>query len=284
MITWIASYLKSGNTWFRVLLEALTRTDESAVSINALQRMNGHAAGRSLFDEFCAVKASYLSRETVERLRPRVYEAAAQSDSGQRYLKVHDAWTLVAPSDPMFPPAATTGVVYLARNPLDVAVSLRFHLSMDQDTAIRFMANPHASISAGTHKLPEQLPQRLLRWSEHVSSWLESSLPVHLVRYEDLQSHPVETLQAVAAFLKIPTDDCRLRSAIETAAFDRLQAQESMYGFRERNRSAGAFFRRGETGTWRDELAAVQVTKIVADHGPMMRRLRYLDAANRPLC
>jgi len=285
LITWIASYLKSGSTWFRILFEALTQTDAGPVSINGLERVSGHAATRSLFEEFCGVRASDLPREVVERMRPRIYAAAARSRSGLQCMKVHDAWTHVAPSEPLFPRSATAAVIYLARNPLDVAVSLRFHLSVDQDAAIDFMANPRASISAGTRKLPEQLPQCLRRWSDHAASWLiESQLPVHLVRYEDLKSHPFETLRRAATFLDMPTDGEHIRKAIDAAAFDRLQAQEASCGFRERHRSVSVFFRRGESGAWRTELSESQVARIVAEHAPMMRHLGYLDEAGRLLC
>ena len=285
MITWVASYLKSGNTWFRILFEALTQTEAAPIAINELERMTGHAGSRSLFEQFSGVRASDLPNDVVEQLRPRVYEAAARTLVGLKCLKVHDAWNHVAPSEPLFPRSATKAVIYLARNPLDVAVSLRFHLSVKQDAAIDFMANPRASISAGTHKLPEQLPQRLRRWSEHASSWLiESQLPVHLIRYEDLESRQVETLRQAAAFLGIPTDDDRIRKAIEAAAFDRLQAQEAAGGFRERHRGVSVFFRRGRSGAWRDELSESQVARIVSEHAPMMRHLGYLDESGGLLC
>ena len=285
MITWIASYPKSGSTWFRLLLETLTQTEHAPIAINTLKRVAGHAASRAFFEEFSGVRAADLPRDLVDRIRPRVYDAAAQSMPGLQCVKVHDAWSHVTVSQPLFPRSATAGVVYVVRNPLDVAVSLRFHLSVDQDAAIGFMANSLATLAASSQRLPEQLPQRLRRWADHVASWLmESQLRVHLVRYEDLKAQPFETLHGAAMFLGIPTDEIRIREAFASTAFERLQAQEAVGGFRERHRHTGVFFRRGESGAWRDELSDAQVARVVSDHAPMMRQLGYLDAAGELLC
>ncbi len=283
MITWLASYPKSGNTWLRILLEALTGESDQPVSINAIERVNGHASNRLLFDAHVGVRSADLPRALIDQLRPKVYAAALHATPSPRYLKVHDAWNLAAADAPMFPQAVTRAVLYVVRNPLDVAISLRHHLVIDQDAAIRFMANENATLAASTRKLPEQLPQRLHSWSTHVSSWLDSPLPVHLVRYEDLKSAAVSTLRAVAEFLGLPATQPRLQAAIEAASFDRLRQQEQSTGFRERNPRVGVFFRRGEAGTWREELDTQQVERILADHGAMMRRLGYLDATGAPL-
>jgi hypothetical protein len=95
-----------------------------------------HASNRVLFDELAGVRAADLPRELVQRLRPQVY-AAVRGATRAQYWKIHDAWREVAPQLPLIPSAVTRGVVYVVRNPLDVAVSLRSHLSIIQDPSKR---------------------------------------------------------------------------------------------------------------------------------------------------
>lgn len=47
---------------------------------------------------------------------------------------------------------------------------------------------------------------------------------------------------------------------------------------RERTKYAEAFFRKGEVGSWREELTPEQVRRMTAYHGEQMRRL----ATSRP--
>jgi hypothetical protein len=285
MIFWIASYPKSGNTWLRLLIEALTRTDDAPISINAIARTRCHASNRAQFDELAGVRAADLPRELVEQLRPRVYGAAVHGVRAAQYWKIHDAWHLVTPREPLIPLTVTRGVVYVVRNPMDVAVSLRMHLATTQDAAIDFMADAAATLASDRHALPSQLPQQLRSWSGHAASWLhESGLPLHLLRYEDLRLRPLPTLRATADFLGLPTQEATLQAALSSTAFDKLRAQEASAGFRERYQHAEVFFRRGEVGAWREELSESQTRRLIDDHGAMMQTLGYLDTAGRLLC
>ena len=123
---------------------------------------------------------------------------------------------------------------------------------------------------------------RLGPWRDHVDSWLGAPFPVHLVRYEDMHDDPHATFAAVAAFLGLPSDRERVATAVEAAAFPRLQAQERAMGFIEKPIQAPAFFREGRVDGWRQVLTAEQATRIVAAHGAVMRRCNY-DTLLMPL-
>ena len=45
-----------------------------------------------------------------------------------------------------------------------------------------------------------------------------------------------------------------------------------------------AFFREGKAGNWRQTLTALQVARIVGDHGAVMRRFGYLGEQDEILC
>lgn len=107
-------------------------------------------------------------------------------------------------------------------------------------------------------------------------SWVDGrGVPLHVVRYEDLSRDPAAGFGSIVRFLGLEVDDRRFAKAAAFSALEVLQAQEHAHGFRERHPQAAAFFRRGEVGAWRDELAPALVAQVVADHRAAMGRFGY---------
>jgi aryl sulfotransferase len=131
------------------------------------------------------------------------------------------------------------------------------------------------SLAGSTRRLSQHLRQPLLRWCDHVESWLAAPFPVHLLRYEDLLADPLDAVRALAEFVTLPASEAAIATAVEAAGFARLQAQEREAGFAESPRHASAFFREGRADGWRRVLTPAQADRIVAAHGPVMRRLGY---------
>jgi aryl sulfotransferase len=93
---------------------------------------------------------------------------------------------------------------------------------------------------------------------------------------------PVDTFTEAARFLQLPDDAARIEKALCFSDFRELARQEAAKGFREKRPRTERFFRQGQSGAWRDQLTPEQVERIIADHGPVMRRFGYLDAEGRP--
>jgi hypothetical protein len=199
---------------------------------------------------------------------------------------VHDARTLTAQGTPLIPPEATRAAIYVVRNPLDVAISAAHHFNVGLDASIDRLANEDLVIARAAERPSPQVQQRLLSWSGHVRSWLDGTgFRVHLMRYEDMCREPEPTFRAAAAFLGLTDDPERVARAVLRSRFEEVQAQEQSRGFKERPASmAGAFFRQGRAGAWREVLTPEQVARIVRDHGPVMRRLGYLSEAGELRC
>ncbi len=278
-IIWLASYPKSGNTWFRVFLANYMRQMGHPVDINRL--LGGPiASARVMFDEEAGVKASELTVDEIERWRPRVYEQISEACSGPLFMKTHDAYTYNAWGEPLMSKAATQGALYFVRNPLDVAVSYAHHSATTVEPIIHEMGNAEMSMVGHTNRLFNQLRQRLLTWSGHVVSWVdEPGLRVQVMRYEDMKLRPFETFQGAVTFAGLPDDAERIERAIAHASFETLQEQEAEQGFREKLPKAESFFRKGEIGSWREVLTEEQVERLIADHGEVMRRFGYLTDA-----
>lgn len=283
VIWWLASYPKSGNTWLRLFLANYRKENTEPVHIN---HMGGHiAASREMFEEFAGVDSSDLTQEEIERCRPRVYRALAAQQTQPVFLKVHDAWTNNADGDSLFPVDVTAGVIYVVRNPMDVAVSYAHHAGCLPGEMVARLCQETYSTHRTRDSLSDQLPQRLGSWSGHVRSWIdESGLPLHLVRYEDLLADPAAAFLAIVRFTALPVDPERLRRALDATRFERLQAQEVAEGFVERPlRATRPFFGQGRAGGWRDELSPALAHKIVDAHRDTMRRFGYLDEKDEPV-
>ena len=281
-IVWLASYPKSGNTWMRVLLTNYLRNSQTPADINNLDG-GPIASARLWFDEWAGIEASALDDVTIERLRPDVYRCMAREADDTLYMKVHDAWGRTGRGEAIFPADVTAGVVYIVRNPLDMAASCAHHWGVDIEKAVTNMCDPEFVIVRSLGGLSDQLRQNLRSWSGHVNSWLdESGLPIHPVRYEDMLVDPEATFGAVIRFCGLPLDLERLRRAVAFSDFSELQRQERSKGFRERSvRAPGPFFRRGKAGVWREELPEKQFVRMLKAHGEMMTRFGYLPGQER---
>ena len=273
---WLASYPKSGNTWFRVLLTNYLRDEGQPVDINALD-MQSNAADRRLIDNALVIETSDLIEEELSWYRAEAYRILARRSRETLYLKIHDACTRSDDGEPLIPADVTQSAVYLVRNPLDVAISFAHHYAMTVDAAIERMGLEDAALADPGPRLHPQVRQRLSSWSQHVSSWIDQTrFPVHLMRYEDMLRQPAESFSAVIRSLGLPYDQERVRRAVEYSTFERLRDQERARGFTEKPSKAKFFFRSGRADAWRTVLTDAQIRKITADHDPVMRRLGYL--------
>ncbi len=273
---WLASYPKSGNTWLRFALLCLK--EGGGVDFSKRSDFAPVAAGRAGFDLALGIESSDLTPAEILELRPRCYEAQAENLVEPQFRKVHDAWVLTAPGEPLFPPSVTQGSLCIVRDPRDVAVSFAHHSGDEIDKVISHMGNSDAQLARQRDRLFDQLPQVLGSWSDHVAGWLAAPgmRPALLVRYEDMLADPARELRRVADYVGWPATEDAIASAVENTRFDRLRAAEERQGFHERSPVAARFFRKGETGGWRTVLTAAQATRIETAHGDMMRRLRYL--------
>ena len=277
-IYWLASYPKSGNTWFRAFLRNLQEDGDQPVDINDLQT-GSIASARGWLDEVLGFDTAELTHEEVERLRPAVYRWSAAQDHEIGYHKIHDACLETDTGELLISREATLGALYIIRNPLDVAPSAANHWHCSIDDAIARMGDPGMTLCKSRRALPPQVRQRLGSWSDHVLSWVDApGLRVEVIRYEDMLHAPEATFTRAARFLGLPTEPQRISRAIRHSSFRELARQEADKGFRERPRHTERFFRQGQSGDWRERLSLEQVGRIVEAHGQVMRRFGYLAA------
>jgi hypothetical protein len=276
-IVWLASYPKSGNTWFRIFLSSLLGDEKEPTDINNINSTHRIASARHIFDELTGIEASDLSHDEVDTLRPGLYSRLSDDANQPLFIKVHDAYTYLPDSSPLFPPSATKGIIYIIRNPLDVAVSNSNHNCCTVQQSIDTMGDGNHGLCAKNKKLKDQLRQKIGKWSDHVRSWTNAQdQDIHIVRYEDMKQSPVETFMAAIRFAGLDFDLKAVGAAVKKSSFGEMQKQEKEKGFKERPIGAPSFFRKGEVGSWREQLTTEQVKQIIDAHSGVMQKFGYL--------
>lgn len=276
-IIWLASYPKSGNTWFRVFLANLLSEKEGPADINKLGG-GPIASARSVLDNAAGIESSNLFLDEVDDLRPAFYEKISGEAEETVFMKTHDAYTYLPDGRPLLSEKATKGAVYLIRNPLDIAPSFANHSACGLDKIIKDMNDEKNTFCATPRNLPNQLRQKLLSWSGHVLSWVEApGIKIHVVRYEDMKQHPLETFYGAVKFAGFEHTEKEVEKTLTRCSFEYLKKQEEEAGFREKSARCASFFRKGEVGSWRESLNEEQVMSIIKKHSNVMRRFGYLN-------
>lgn len=282
-IVWIASYPKSGNTWFRIFLSCLQDGAATEADINRIDT-DGIASGRTPFEQCTGLDSTNLTVGEIAALRPAVYEHLSDALQQELWIKVHDACQALPDGRPLFPPRATRAACYLMRNPLDVAVSYAHHNGHSLDRTIAIMNNPDWSLGKQTHNATDQFPHHLGSWSQHVASWMETApFPVCPIRYEDMHLMPQETFGKAVSAIGLDKSPEEIERAITASTFDKLRQQELASGFKERPHASAQFFRAGKIGSWRDSLSDNQAALIIEHHQAAMQRYGYLDSRGNPV-
>jgi hypothetical protein len=242
---YLTSYPRSGNTWTRFLLGSLLNLDEPSTFANIESR----------------VAEVYFNPDHVLRSLPR-----------PRLLKSHEAF------HPNYP-----SVIYIVRDPRDVAVSFYHH-----------------NIKAGT--IPDDFPMdEFIRgfilakydpdwgsWKDNVMSWLamrQDSSSFLLLRYEDMKENTPRELLKVAQFLReagfpnIETSPEKLARAVELSSPERMRAlekeQSKKYHQLRRTRQDKPFIRSAKAGGWQTDLSEHSVALIEDAWGSVMQTLGY---------
>ena len=156
--------------------------------------------------------------------------------------------------------------LHVLRDGRDVAVSAFRHRERIQQEASQGQANLDINAEA---------PQLLSKWAgftRAVRKAESAGIPVHTVRYEAMLSDGVGSLRGCVDHL-LPqnsiTDD-QLQAAVDANSF------EALSGGREPGAiDANSNVRRGQAGSWRDELASEVIERFIPEDRELLEQLGY---------
>ncbi|MEP3114431.1 sulfotransferase domain-containing protein [Nisaea sp.] len=273
-IIWLASYPKSGNTWMRAFLANYLLGREEPVPIEDLRAFSLSDVRPRFYAEVLTKPIQEMTTEESVTVRPEAQHRIAAAREHDHFVKTHSRFGELN-GTPLIERSVSAGAVYIIRNPVDIVPSYASHMGVTPDVAIEIMADlDHATVEADVKILTH-----MGRWGAHVESWIDgsSSLPICLVRYEDLCANPEKAFGQVLKVLGLPFDPERLARSIRHSSFEELSRQEEENGFSERPPHMQRFFRSGGSGEGQRSLSEQQLARLARDHGPVMKRFGYLS-------
>jgi hypothetical protein len=245
----IIGHPKSGNTWLRVMLSRLYQVR--------------HGLPASLI----------VTSDELARRHAAVPRISATNGHYSYEGAVGEALAPDAPDSPL----RHKPIVFLARNPCDIAVSWYFQFTRRQSAHKQELINAFIERPIDRHAVSMWefvrhsdiglpfLVDYLNGWERNVAH-LDRAI---MVRYEDLRAEPASALRRIAGLMGESFGDQELEEAVSFGSFDHLRELESKGFFRQggltlRNPKDPESFkvRRAKVGGYRDYFTPQQAAEL----------------------
>jgi len=167
--------------------------------------------------------------------------------------------------------------MYVVRDPRDV-VLCAYHFNIKR----RVITEDHPLTQYVARFVRGELNHPYGTWAENAASWLYTrgnDPRFLLVRYEALQSQPMEEMGRIARFLGLSSGPEELRHAIEQSSAERMRELEKkqalLWSSTRETRQDKPFVRSAKSGGWKTDLPEASVAEIEAKWGDLMRDIGY---------
>ena len=187
-------------------------------------------------------------------------------------VKAHSA-NIAVHGQRLFPLGYTLPSVYVMRDPRDVLVSNAHFMGKEPEYVLADMMNNAFAL----HDPDFRVFHFVGAWDMHVKSWTgHDKFDVAVVRYEDLLEYPESIFPEILKAFNVGVDQRRVARTIKKTSFRRLREREGVYGFREKPAQCEEkFFRKGEAGQWRTEVAEDVLFQLEKRFWPVMLQFGY---------
>lgn len=280
MIIWIASYPKSGNTLLRSLLSAYFFTNDGSFSFDHLQKID-QFPNISLFEK---LGIDLKDKNEIEKNYVKVQELITKDKKKIQFWKTHNAFCKFQNKYEFTNLNNTLAVIYVVRDPRNVATSFANHYQISINEAVDFLFK-NTVIKKSNDDL---LPVFSGSWNFNYSSWknLSTINRYYLVKYEDLVNNKRDTFVKILKFIQKVTkinydlNFKKINNVISTTEFEKLKKIEKKIGFQEsiKHNNIGHinFFNLGSKNDWQNILDKDLSKKIEIKFKNELIELGYL--------
>ena len=259
MIFWISSYPKSGNTWLRILLASYYYTKDGTYDEKVLKNIDQFPQ-KKFFNDF-----NYDQKVPTDTIKLWIKaQEKINQDKKLKFFKTHNAFGKVNNFD-FTNSSNSLGGIYIVRDPRNIITSIKNHYDLDYDKAIKWMTNKNNYIY-DVEKVKEVGYgdfQFISSWDLNYKSWkVQKKIPIKFIKYEDLTKQTYSVFLEIIEFIyKITNnynkiDKNKLKNALNSTTFEKLQHKEKIQGFSEAVSSLTTnekitFFNLGPKNDWK---------------------------------
>lgn len=245
----IIGHPKSGNTWLKVMISRLYQVRYNLPS-NRL-----------------------INTDELSRKHPGIPSLAATNGCYSYEQAVGNLLAAGAPDNPL----RHKPVLFLARNPIDIAVSWFHQFTKRQSQAKQELINfsiehPIDRRTIGFWDFVRHSDIGLIFLIDYLNTWYRNVQDLErarMIRYEDLRANPGDNLASILDLMGETYTADEVREAVEFANFDNLRKLETSGHFRQggmrlQNASDPTTFktRRGKVGGYKDDFTEAQVEEL----------------------
>ena len=279
MIIWLASYPKSGSTFLRSLISSYVYSENGTFDFKLLKNIKQFPTNE--FFENLGIDVGNKNQVSKNYINAQI---EINKKSRITFLKTHSSFCKMFNRYNFTDLQNTLGVIYIVRDPRNVATSFAHHNSKSVKDTVDIMIN-----SLATGNEANQVETYLGSWNFNYNSWkvFKSSNIYHLLKYEDLIFNTKNSFKQVLNFinnnLKFPIsiDDRKVEKVIDETKFSKMKDLEKKVGFDEAkiNDNTGKvvpFFNLGPKNNWKKNLDVDLSSKIEEAFKEEMIELKYL--------
>ena len=247
----IIGHPKSGNTWLKVMISRLYQI------------------------RYDLPESKLINTDEFARKIPEIPRLAATNGYYSYEGEVGKLLAVGAPDNPL----RHKPCLFLARNPIDIAVSWYHQFTKRQSRAKQELINHFIEHPIDRHTVQMWdfvrhsdigLPSLI----EYQNTWVRNVAELEhgmVARYEQLRAEPVPTLHSITRLMGEDFSEEEVRAAVEWGSFDNLQKLETSGTFNQggmklvnANDPSTFKVRRGKVGGYRDDFNPEQVAELEA--------------------
>jgi len=257
MILWLASYPKSGNTLLRSMLSAYFFSKDGVYE--------------NIIKNYIKVQEKFVSKNSVQ------------------FVKTHSQLFNFYNKYPFTTNNNSLGVIYIVRDPRNVAMSFANHSDITIEESVDTMINKFFLGRNYVHQNKYESVVYSGNWSSNYKSWksFDEIDKYLLIKYEELISDREKTFTKILKFINslnkstFHLEKHKLNNVLKTTDFGYLKTLEKEKGFPEAKKTKKknktiAFFDSGPARNWKKELDKKNIKKLETAFKNEMLELGYL--------